>query len=221
MRTLTVISAVVGLGVLVMPSVEAAPIPGLFTTGVSNNSSLLPLGSQDPHYTVIESNTASFAVTYIPPNYMPNNQTSQWIWQNANGQPTNVTRTFRTTFDLTGFDATTALINGTWATDNIGVDILINGISTGQSIPFYHPTTQLTAFQYFTPFTISNGFLPGLNTLDFVVKDQGVIGGFRVGEISGTATVTSTSVPEPSSTLVLLAGTLTLGLSSALKRKQG
>lgn len=218
MRTLTVISAVIGLGILVMPSVEAAPIPGLFTTGVSNNSSILPLGSQDPHYTVMESDTSSFVVTYVPPNYMPNNQTSQWIWQNVDGQPTDVTRTFRTTFDLTGFDPTTALINGKWATDNIGVDILINGISTGQSIPFYHPTTGLNGFQYFTDFTISNGFIPGVNTLDFVVKDEGVIGGFRVGEISGTATLKS--VPEPSSALVLLAGTLTLGLSSALKRKQ-
>lgn len=35
---------------------------------------------------------------------------SCWVWQQADGQPVNTTRTFRTTFDLTGYDAGSAFI---------------------------------------------------------------------------------------------------------------
>ena len=38
----------------------------------------------------------------IPGSYIANDSSSRWIWENSNGQPTNVIRTFRTTFDLTG-----------------------------------------------------------------------------------------------------------------------
>lgn len=43
--------------------------------------------------------------------------------------PTKVTRTFRTTFDLTGLDPTTAVINGLWGVDVFGEDMLLNGVS--------------------------------------------------------------------------------------------
>jgi hypothetical protein len=156
MRVLTAVSAVVGFGLLVMPPLAAAPIPGLFTTGVDDSGNALPLGSPDLHYTILETNTNPFVLTDIPPIYVDNSSTSQWIWQNPNGQPTNVTRTFRTTFNLTGLDPNTALISGKWAVDNIGVDILINGISTGNSIPF-----GFSAFDRFTPFSITRDFISG------------------------------------------------------------
>jgi hypothetical protein len=38
---------------------------------------------------------------------------------------------YETTFDVTGFDPSTVRLIGRWATDNEGVNILINGISTG------------------------------------------------------------------------------------------
>jgi hypothetical protein len=217
MRVLTAVSGMVGFGLLVMPPLAAAPIPGLFTTGVNNFGNALPLGSPDPHYTILETNTNPFVLTNLPSRYINNNSTSQWIWQNLNGSPINVTRTFRTTFNLTGFDPNTALISGEWAVDNVGVDILINGISTGNTIPY-----GISAFNRFTDFSITEGFISGLNTLDFIVRDEGVISGFRVGEISGTASTISEpeSVPEPTSTVGLLAlGAIGLGL--VLKKQSG
>lgn len=217
MRTLMAISAVAGLSFLATPSVQAASISGLYTTGVDDSGNLLPLGSIDPHYTVVQSNTNAFLVTDVRPNYIANNPTSGWIWQNSNGQPTNVTRSFSTTFDLTGFDPSTALITGNWAADNLGLDILINGLSTGQQALVKSPPSSLNPFQFFTPFTINTGFNPGLNTITFVVQDRGVVAGFRVGEISGTADRVSTPVPEPASILGVLA---VFVLGSTVKRNQ-
>ena len=46
--------------------------------------------------------------------------------------------------------------------DNLGLDILLNGVSTGITSP---------GFTSYTPFTITSGFLPGMNTLDFVINN--------------------------------------------------
>lgn len=185
---------------------SAAIITGLYTTGVDNANVVLPGGAIDPHYTVLENGNANAVVmSILPSTYVPNNSTSKWVWQAANGQPTNVTRTFRTTFDLTGYDPSTAVITGLWGTDNAGDDILINGASTGNTSP---------TFTRFTPFTISSGFVSGINTLDFVVRDVGVISGFRVAAISGEADLRDPNVvPEPAGIAIWsLLGMAAMGL---------
>jgi hypothetical protein len=96
-----------------------------------------------------------------------------------------VTRIFRTTFDLTGFDPQTAVIQGFWATDNSGLDIKLNGNSTGIALP----TSSGTNYSVLHPFSINDpAFLrEGINTLEFVVEDTGGVAGFRA-ELTGTAT---------------------------------
>jgi hypothetical protein len=66
---------------------------------------------------------------------------------------------YETTFDLTGFDPATAIITGQWSTDDFGVDILINGHSTAN--------VNNTPYTQWTPFSITSGFVTGMNTLDF------------------------------------------------------
>ncbi len=66
---------------------------------------------------------------------------------------------------MTGFNPATARLAGRWATDNRGVDILINGLSTGQVND--NPFTALT------PFEITSGFVAGINRLTFVVNNGG------------------------------------------------
>lgn len=188
-------------------SVHAASISGLFNTGVNGTGNVLPSGSPDPHYTVVETGIPAVTMTSIPGVYMPNGSTSSWIWQNASGWPTNVTRTFRTTFDLTGFNPNTASISGFWATDNFGLDILINGISTSLTN---------SDFRSFTPFTISSGFTNGVNVLDFVVQDVGFSSGFRVDGVAGTADSVSQAIPTPA----LLPGLLGMGAAMLRKRKK-
>ena len=65
------------------------------------------------------------------------------------------TYAYRTTFDLTGLDPASAMIIGNWSVDNVGLDILINGISLGITTPddpYLGTTPYLTGF---VPFTIS------------------------------------------------------------------
>jgi hypothetical protein len=135
--------------------------------------------------------------------WIANSSTSKWIAPSADETNSNAgTFTYQETFSLYGFDPTTAVLSGAWATDNTGV-IMLNGVVVGSSSSSY--TT-------LTPFTISSGFLPGLNTLDFVVTNAPFAGtnptGLRV-DLTGTAT--AVPVPEPESVAFLGLGLATLG----------
>jgi hypothetical protein len=136
----------------------------------------------------------------VYPTYFANDADSQWIWQEATGQPTDVTRTFRTTFDLTGLDPSTASISGLWGADNTGVAILLNNNSTGNSLP----GSPSTNFGQLHSFSINTGFVSGINTLDFVIQDVGAIAAFRA-KVSGTADLDRVpTVPEGGSSILLL-----------------
>ena len=210
---------VILISLAVGSTAQAASIPGLFTTGVDNFGIALGDGASDPHYSIVSPSGPGIVVSQsnIPGDWLSNSSSSRWIWQQFDGQPTNVTRTFRTTFDLTGLNPSTASIAGTWAADNFLDQILINGVSIG-TIP-NNPAG--SNFISFSPFNINSGFQAGINTLDFVVRDAGFISGFRVGEISGTAQPISPSpsVPEPSTILGL--GVLGLGAFCPRKLSQG
>ncbi|MGH9838433.1 MAG: LamG-like jellyroll fold domain-containing protein [Blastocatellia bacterium] len=173
----------------------------LFNTGATAE------GSVDPHYTLIQSADPAYpgpnafvvlSTGYpLPSPWIPNSATSKWIAPQANqsGGGASGLYIFRTTFDLTGLNPSTAMITGQWTTDNNGVDIRINGVSTGFITPF-------EAFsQGFFPFTINSGFVAGINTLDFVVNNGGLPIGLRV-EMSGTAASTGGACVPPPPNLV-------------------
>jgi hypothetical protein len=143
----------------------------LFNTGVDANGAPLAGASADPHWTVGGSNAVvllnqspsdgGFALNYAQ------SPQSRWIWLNAQGDAGGlVPVTFRLTFDLSGFDSDTAEITGSWAVDNVG-EIKLNGVTTGHSLP----TPVLGNFRSFHAFTIDTGFVAGINTLDFVVRN--------------------------------------------------
>ena len=207
--TLTLLSLV-----LFAAQAGAAPITTLFGTGLDSSGNPLAPHATDLDYIVLETGTSAEVVSsaLATSAYLPNDASSQWIWEDSSGWPNKVTRTFRTTFDLTGFDPTTAVINGLWGVDNYGEDILINGISTGHSLPVYGYAN----FQNLYPFVIDSGFQSGINTLDFVVRDRELIAALRT-QLSGTADPISvvggvTTVPEPSSLLLLSVGLAAVAL---------
>lgn len=178
----------------------SAPITGLFNTGVNSAGVAMGPGSADPHYSILSPNQPAIVLkNALPGTWLPNTPTRRWVWQSFTGTPTNTTLTFRTTFDLTGLNASTASITGEWATDNFGLDILINGTSTGNTCG---------GFSSLCNFSVLSGFVAGVNTLDFVVQDVGSIAGFLVSSISGTVDDAVAGVPLPASLALLGFGVL-------------
>jgi hypothetical protein len=199
-RQLRILGAVAATSLAI--GAQAAPISTLFGTGLDGSGNALVGGASDSDWIVVETGQAARVRTQLPGTYFANNSLSQWIWQNADGSPINVDRTFRTTFDLTGFDNTTAVINGMWGVDNIGLDILINGTSLGISLP----GVVVSNFSQLHAFTINSGFIAGMNTLDFKVRDAGGVSAFRA-QLSGEARLQA--VPTPA-TLALVSLALAL-----------
>lgn len=173
-------------------------IPGLYNTGVDAAGRALPDDAMDTHYVLRLGGAQAIAATSaggfpIPP-WIGDSTVSAWISPSPDTLAPSAGNAYSyvTTFDLTGFNPATARIVGRWATDNNGLDILINGTSTGQ-----FNTTQFSAW---TPFAVTSGFVAGLNELRFVVQN-GTPGdppgsdpsGLRV-EMSGTASLDCTVI---------------------------
>ena len=200
-KSLLVTALVVSL--LFSSAALAVPISGLYNTGVDNlGNALVPAGVPDPHYSVIASPSGLFtpvtvdAANYPFPYWISNNAFSRWIGPAAtyaNGPAGNYT--YRTTFSLpVNAILGSVSISGLWGTDDPGTDILINGASTSQ--------TSL-GFTTLTSFSITSGFVTGLNTIDFLLTNAGGPTGLRVDQIQGNY-----QVPEPTGLVTALAGAL-------------
>jgi hypothetical protein len=125
---------------------------------------------------------------------MANSASSKWIGPRLDTAASAIgLYTYRTTFNLTNRDPSTVVIIGGWASDNAGRDILVNGVSTGNP--------QSPGFGGFTGFNISASnasFLPGINTIDFVVENEAAIGytGLRVEFTQSNARLLPNIPPE-------------------------
>ena len=177
---------------------QAAPIQGLFNTGVDDAGVVLANGSSELHYAM--TGPVSPAIVASPnPSWLSPPAGSAWIGPTS-GTITDPLGTYiyTLTFDLTGLDATTALIQGRWATDNTA-SIFLNGVDTG---------LQQNSFGQLDPFELSSGFVAGINTLAFHVNNPDLSGlnptGLLIAELSGTA------VPEPSTATLTLLGLVAL-----------
>jgi hypothetical protein len=141
----------------------------LYNTGLdSNGIALTDLnGSEDAFWTVRLANTSNIndlaAITYKHNAYSADTGNSRWISiDSTGGNSTTSSSTnyiFTTTFDLTGYNASTAMITGLWGIDNYG-SIWLNGNDTGNTLSFGYP-----AFRNMHELNISNFFIEGINTL--------------------------------------------------------
>jgi hypothetical protein len=200
--------------------VAANPIP-LFNTGAG-----IAEGQVDLHYSLLagpscpSGGCSAYAMVTdgfpIPP-YFPNSATSKWIAPvggNVDSEPAG-TYIYRTTFSLAGLLPSTAIITGGWATDNAGVDVLLNGASLGLS------TAPDQFVRGLALFTITSGFVRGLNTLDFVVANWPCPGcsrnptAFRA-ELEGTAIHN----PEPGALVLLGTGLMAIGVRLRRARRR-
>ena len=180
----------------------AAPIT-LFNTGVDASGTPQANNAAELHYSLftVPSGTTAVRVATSANGYpvgpwVADNGTSAWIGPNSDSTLSGPIGNYdyRTTFSLAGLDPASAAIMGSWSTDNQGLDILVNGVSTGSTAADYGS---------FYTFSLTGGFVSGINTLDFIVHNAGGPTGLRV-EMTGTAD--STAVPEPASIAILGAG---------------
>ena len=180
----------------------------LFNTGVNASGALLADGATDPHYQittnpdseladaiVIDSTTAPVAGPWSP-----NTADSKWIGPRLTGGSATGNYTYTTTFDLSGYDVSTVAISGDWTSDNGGVDILVNGISTGIS---RNDFTTVGSFQI-----APGSFLSGTNTLDFIVNNNGAgstgfkVENLRIGGNAGAAASSPVILVQPEDSAV-------------------
>jgi hypothetical protein len=213
MNKFTIVTAAAAVALAMSPASAAVSIE-LYNTGTDAVGDALALdGLVDSHYKIVASTHGSYvgnqAVTYRNPAWVANDADSRWISLTGNGTPVNGTTTYRLTFDLTGLDLSSVSISGLWGVDNNGW-IKLNGVSTGNQLL----GTVYSSFQALHAFTLTSGFVAGLNSLDFIVEDKGVVTGLRVDSLVGTAN----AVPEPASWALMLGGFAALGAS--LRRRQ-
>ncbi len=193
----TLFRCAIGLAVLAVWSSGAAPIPGLFNTGVDNNRALLANSAVDPHYQLVQraDGTASGSNAFVVIDtlypivgtgpWMASGPGSKWIGPMANQSTGSAAGDYRyrTTFDLTGLEPGTAIITLRVSSDNAIAEVQLNGTPTGLAYD-----GNFVAFS--GTLTINSGFVDGTNTLDFVVNNAGTTANptaFRAEFLSGTA----------------------------------
>jgi hypothetical protein len=177
----------------------------VFGTGADSSGLVLPGGSSDPHYTVTGPGVVGTqqAVVYSPANrfstWYPNDANSGWIgFKDSSDTSPHGTYTFTTTFDLTGFDPSTASLIGRWAMDQSG-DLYLNGVLE-QSVPDHNWDVGVNPTM--TSFTILSDFVAGINVLTFSGPFPDGFDGLRVEPM--TLTASPTGVPDSGSTAMLL-----------------
>lgn len=212
-------------------SAQASVITSLYNTGTDDTGAALSNGAIDSHYSLV-TNAAYNNITQVSPSFgnmqaygdtatgvtaaftsgwpiidglwLGDNGTSTWINPASNSQ-TIAFFDYQTTFSLTGFDISTAAIDGRWITDNSGVDIILNGHHLG--------LLNKGNVNAWTTFSIASGYyLEGINTLDFIVQNDGGPTGLRA-ELTGTAS------PVPAPAAIWMFGAGLLGWGAALRKK--
>jgi hypothetical protein len=175
--------------------------PALFSTGLDSNGHTLSDGVPDPHWTITSTPagptnppaTASVTNTGFPigTHWMPNTATSRWISPQANesqGTDSPGLYTYRTTIDLTGYDPASVRLRARIAVDNAVRAVRLNGKDLG---------LKTRGYTGFSTVEMNGPFQSGMNTLDFVVLNEGTTpnpSGLRV-ELSFTTPLIVAELP--------------------------
>ena len=188
-------------------SATAAPISGLFNT----DASLAADGATDPNGLV----NGGTPVVYNHPAYLTDPD-ARFIAVTAGGGHSVNPNTFTLSFDLTGFDPSTASVSGFFASDN-WADAYLNG-----NLLASQPHADVVSnFQTLTAFSASGiDFISGINTFSFVVTDgaTGPPSALFVKFTNSSVRPAATAVPEPFTLSLFGAGLA--GVAAVRRRKK-
>ncbi len=179
------------------------------STGFDNQGdTVIGDGLPDPDYVITPGDLTSTVVDGYPPPWVANTATSKWVGFDTTdslASPGNYDFTTTVFLDSALFISSTAVISGAWSTDNLGLDIVINGTSTG--------ITNDGNFHVLHPLTdVGLGlFQEGVNTIIFRFSNSGDLpspSGLRVDAgVHATVNVT----PEPATLGLLSIGVVLVG----------
>ena len=153
------------------------PIPGLYNTGVDSTRATLSDASVDSHYTIITNPDSASPDAIVEDSsvfpistatWLPDTTISKWIGPRFNTAAAAGTFSNKNIGTGKDRDLSTVLIQGHWSVDNTGVDIRVNGVTTGNP--------QNPGFNVYTDFSITPAnatFVRGVNTIDFVADNAG------------------------------------------------
>ena len=184
------VSAVTGAGI---PAGFQA-VAGVYNTGLDATGNSLAAGATDPHYTLTSSAIGQLtsAVMVNPGAYpigpwVADAPTSGWVAppgaSTTNADAPVGLYVFDTTFDLTGFDPSTAMLSGKWAADNQG-SLSLNG---GQAVVHSgsNPGSGFRGYLGLDSFQFTSGFVAGVNRLRFTVTNDPLGAGDTTNNPSG------------------------------------
>jgi len=192
-------------------------VPSVYSTGINDFYNPLTGDSLDFHYQLISSPAGS---GYGIGTYVANTSDAKvagWVNSGTNARwiapatdissMTSLKATgqyiYETKFNLDRFEAGTAEINGLWAVDDTSDGILLN------DVPIGFARNNTNEFSTLQPFSITSGFLPGINSLKFIVNNLPVSDSVNPTGLLVVMTGTATPlpiVPEPRSIVTLIGG---------------
>lgn len=137
LRSMLFAAAATAAALLSTPASAATIL--LYNTGVDSTGTVKANGAAETNY--VFSGGAARVVTSAngilinPGVWTGDNSLSAWIGPATDSLSfiAGGDYLYSTTFTLDGLDPLTAQISGRWSADNLGIDILLNGVSTGQN----------------------------------------------------------------------------------------
>jgi hypothetical protein len=147
----------------------------------------------DPHYSLDTGPTMAHTTGFPVPPWLANNDTSTWIRPAGPNVAGNYVYT--QTFNA-GSIGPGSVLAGRWASDNAGL-MYLNGTLVSTSP--YGSNAAGHSYNVWHAFTITSGFVQGLNTLEFRVNN------FYPGVTGLRVEFSAASLPEPAELITMLA----------------